>query len=77
MSFDAKKENFLLGECKYKNIPLDLGDLTNMQGKFTDPNGATEYYVLFSKSGFTQDVLDVAEKQSMLAVSINDIIVDV
>lgn len=74
MAFDAKKENFLLGECKYKNAPFDLGDLKNMQGKFPAPGGANVFYALFSKSGFTRDVVDAAGKQNMLAVSINDII---
>ena len=65
MAFDAQKENFLLGECKYKNSPFDLGDLKNMQGKFIAPDSVNVYYVLFSKSGFTRDVIGVADSQNI------------
>ena len=74
MAFDAKKENFLLGECKYKNAPFDLGDLKNMQGKFTAPNGANMYYALFSKSGFTEEVCKIAETHHASLLPAADIV---
>jgi hypothetical protein len=55
---DAKRENFILGECKFTNQPIDLNCLTSLQSKLSLQG--TIYYYLFSLSGFTQSVKDAA-----------------
>ncbi|MDD2216327.1 MAG: DUF234 domain-containing protein, partial [Eubacteriales bacterium] len=75
MATDQKKSNFLLGECKYKNAAFDLSDLTKMQEKFTlkNKNGRL-YYWLFSKSGFTDEVVCAATEQDIHLVTAEQLI---
>lgn len=57
VAMDAKKEKFLLGECKYKNSNFSYSDFLNMREKFNPQKRNCEmYYYLFSKSGFAADV---------------------
>ena len=64
MATDREKVNFLLGECKYKNSAVGLSDLTKMQEKFTPKaKNSRVYYWLFSKSGFTAEVMRIAAVQ--------------
>lgn len=51
---DATKANVIFGECKFKNEPFDLGQLTALQEKRV-LNGNAFYY-LFSLGGFTNAV---------------------
>lgn len=70
LAFDRREENFLVGECKYKNSPFGYSDLMRMQGKFTPQKKDSRiYYWMFSKSGFSDEVLQEAKKQGMYAIS--------
>lgn len=70
MAIDQKKEKFLLGECKYKNSLFDLSDLSQMKEKFMPKSKNSQiYYWLFSKSGFTNEVVRTAAEQGMRTVT--------
>ncbi len=54
--------DYLIGECKWRNEKLDLSVLNELKRKadiFNKNRGQT-YYVLFSKSGFTEAVREAA-----------------
>jgi len=55
------ENSILLGECKWQNDKVDMGilhDLTEKSILFDFPQ---KYYVLFSKSGFTEDLINYAK----------------
>lgn len=56
---DVTKTKFILGECKFKNEPMDLQQLNALMGKF-NMDSSEKYYYLFSLSGFTDAVLKSA-----------------
>ena len=70
----VQESRALFCECKWRNSPvtLDVIELLKERGElfqYTD-----KYYILFSKSGFTEQVLDYAEKHNdTMLVSFNDI----
>lgn len=75
MATDQKKENFLLGECKFKNSPFDMSELTRTQTKFKPKsNNSHLYYWLFSKSGFTDEVVRIATEQGIKTVTAEEIV---
>ncbi len=70
-------KDYLICECKWRNEKLDIGVLRTLKEKadlFTKARSQT-WYVLFSKSGFTDAVMEEAEKDdSMILVGIDDIL---
>lgn len=76
MATDAKKEHFLLGECKYTNNPFSLDNLKKMQAKFTPKSKNSQvYYWLFSKNGFTEDVIHIAAVQGIRTVTADQLVI--
>jgi AAA+ ATPase superfamily predicted ATPase len=75
MAIDKDKDNFILGECKFKNSPFKLSDLESMKNKFAPKNqNAKQYYFAFSKSNFTEDVIKEATFDSNLfLISLDDL----
>lgn len=55
------EENILLGECKWWNELVDISVLNALMEKGTLFNFKSKYYVLFSRVGFTQKVLELAK----------------
>ncbi len=71
------KNKFLICECKWKNELLDYGVLEDLKKKADafSTNRENTYYVLFSKSGFTQAVIDEASRdENIILVNLNDIV---
>ncbi len=73
----AKDGNdYLICECKWRNELLNYGVLEGLKKKadaYSNNRGKT-YYVLLSKSGFTQAVKEEAEKdRTILLVTLDDI----
>jgi len=69
--------DYLFGECKWKNAPMDYEVLQDLKDKTEAFGGNREnaYFVLFSKSGFTKKLLDEAIKdEKILLVSLEDIV---
>ena len=75
MALDHTKKNYLLGECKYKNSKFALSDFTHMKEKFK-PKGKelSLFYYLFSKNGFTEDVIAQSEKEKIKLITPMDLV---
>ena len=75
VAMNASKERLLIGECKYKNSPFPAGELSKLQEKAVALNAGTDKWVyLFSKSGFTQEVVEIAEKQGIQIVDLDELV---
>ena len=71
---DSKE--YLICECKWKNEKLDLSVLKQLKEKSNvfSKNRRKTWYVLFSKSGFTDAVIEEAKKDpSIMLVDLNQI----
>lgn len=66
-------KDYLIGECKWRNEKLDLAVLYGLQKKADvfNPRRTNTWFILFSKTGFTQAVTEEAEKNE------NIILVDI
>jgi hypothetical protein len=60
------KKKILIGECKYKNSPFDMGEFNALKEKPIHNSDADRYYYLFSKSGFTKDLLALESERVRL-----------
>lgn len=62
------KNEILFGECKYWNDPAGLNVITELQRKSEKVNypAKERYYAVFSKSGFTEELLNIAEKNQKI-----------
>ncbi len=69
-------KDYLICECKWRNEKLDIGVLKKLKEKadlFTKARNNT-WYVLFSKSGFTDAVVEAAEQDDrIMLVELKDI----
>lgn len=65
LATDRAKQSFLIGECKFKNRPLNQADITAAKQKF-QPKAIQVWYTFFSKSGFTEEVRAVADERTRL-----------
>lgn len=75
MATDRDRNNFLIGECKYKNADFDLSEMNTALVKFKPKKkDAKIYYCLFSKTGFTQQVHKAARQKEILLISVDDMI---
>ena len=60
-------KNYLIGECKWQNEKTDIGVLERLKEKadIFNKNGREEtWYALFSKSGFTDDLIEKSKQDS-------------
>ena len=59
-------KDYIFGECKWRNEKLDLPVLRELKTKadIFSTNRNNTYYVLFSKSGFTDAVINEAKSDS-------------
>lgn len=75
VAVDHAKQNYILGECKYKNSVLSSSDVKNMKQKFhPKKKGFTLYYWLFSKSGYEKEVAEAADEQALQLVTLDEIV---
>ncbi|ACM61714.1 hypothetical protein B0S90_0140 [Caldicellulosiruptor bescii] len=68
VAFD--NNNILFGECKWRNQKVDMSVLNNLIEKSMIFNNRKKFYVLFSKSGFADEVISFA-KQNPYVLLIN------
>lgn len=69
-------EDYIFGECKWRNEKLTLSVLCKLKAKAEvfGKNRNSTYYVLFSKSGFTEEVINEAKSDSSIVlVDLNEI----
>jgi AAA+ ATPase superfamily predicted ATPase len=60
VGINDKESNILFCECKYRNQPLDIHVVNSLMEKAGRWNYENKYFMFFSKSGFTQEVLSMA-----------------
>ena len=77
VAFDTKKKNILFGECKWTQQKVNVKTLKALQEKskkvkwYNDKR--TEYYILFSKSGFTDELISLARQtKNLILISERD-----
>ncbi|SFV70765.1 FIG00469868: hypothetical protein [hydrothermal vent metagenome] len=62
----TEKKKIILGECKYKERKVCKNELTKLEYKAMASNIPVETYVLFSKSGFSKELLASSSKNLRL-----------
>jgi len=71
---DAGKRRYILGECKYKNSAFTMSDLVTLQERSKSVSqGGEAFYFLFSRSGFTREVIDKAKSGGIAMFSAEDV----
>lgn len=73
MAVDRLHNSYILGECKYKNSKFSVNDYRSLQEKFKKED-AQIYYWLFSKSGFVDELYELADKENVILVEANHIL---
>ena len=72
LAADKGRNNYIVGECKFKNEKFDLGELKKLQEKFRFKGNA--YYYLFALSGFTDAVLrEAASDKNTMPLTLSDV----
>jgi len=76
VAVNAKYSKYFLGECKYKNTPINTSDFEKLKEKSSIvKKGAMVEYVLFSKSGFSKGLTEfVKESEHIKLYTLVDII---
>lgn len=70
----VQDDQALLGECKWRNADINMEILNQLLERGTLFHYKKQYYMLFSKTGFTKDVKDYAENISNIKlISFKDI----
>lgn len=64
LACDETKQNYIIGECKFRNEAFDLHELDRLKAKHE--RKGTIYYYLFSLGGFTDSVKNLSEKDKNL-----------
>lgn len=75
VAYDSNGEDILFGECKYSKNPKGIEILADLKGKAKGVKWKNEkrkeYYVIFSKSGFTKELLERAESDKSIILKGN------
>lgn len=74
MAVDRTKKKILLGECKYKNTKMQVSDLRHLQEKYKLGESEKAFFWLFSKKGFSDELLRVAKLEAVNLVTLNELI---
>ncbi|WP_461206636.1 ATP-binding protein [Clostridium sp. DL1XJH146] len=70
------KSNAIFGECKWRNELLDMKVVDSLIEKSNIQNFSNKYYIFFSKSGFTERVIQYEKTHdNILLYSLADIII--
>ncbi|WP_077369598.1 ATP-binding protein [Anaerosalibacter sp. Marseille-P3206] len=67
------KDNALIGECKWRNQLLDMSVVNSLIEKSQALRYKNKYYVFFSKSGFTEEVISFSKHNKKIML-INNIL---
>ena len=74
VALDPEGKNLILGECKYWAEPVGVSVLRNLEAKASsvawERDRRKVWYVLFSASGFTQDLIDEAASRTDLELCV-------
>ncbi|MCX7904701.1 MAG: ATP-binding protein [Caloramator sp.] len=70
VGLNFENNDILFGECKYLNVPVDVDVFHRLKEKSKlvewKKNERNEYFIIFSKSGFTDKLLNVAKENKNL-----------
>ena len=62
----TRDKKLILGECKYKDRTVCKNELTKLKQKAAESNIKVDVYALFSKSGFSKELLQVKDDNLLL-----------
>jgi len=68
----TKSKKIILGECKYKDRTVCKNELTKLKQKAAESGIKVDVYTLFSKSGFSKELLGM-KSESLLLFDLNDL----
>ena len=68
----TQNKKIILGECKYKERKICKNELNKLKEKALQSGIPVDVYVLFSKSGFSNELLGLKEK-NLLLFDLNDL----
>ncbi|PHS37465.1 MAG: hypothetical protein COB07_10710 [Sulfurovum sp.] len=68
----TKGKKLILGECKYKDRKVCKNELTKLKTKALESGIKVDVYVLFSKSGFSNELLSNKD-ENLLLFDLNDL----
>lgn len=68
----SKDKKIILGECKYKDRKVCKNELTKLKAKAHESGIKVDVYALFSKSGFSNELLQTQNKD-LLLFDLNDL----
>ena len=68
----TKSKNIILGECKYKDRTVCKNELTKLKQKAAESGIKVDTYALFSKSGFSKELLGMRDEH-LLLFDLNDL----
>ncbi len=69
----SKDKKIILGECKYKDRKVCKNELTKLKVKAEESAIKVDVYALFSKSGFSKELLGM-KNENLLLFDLNDLI---
>ncbi len=55
-----------MGECKYKDRTVCKNELTKLKQKVAESNIKVDVYALFSKFGFSKELLQMSDEKLLL-----------
>ena len=68
----TKDKKIILGECKYKDRKVCKNELTKLKMKAAESGIKVDTYALFSKSGFSKELLGM-KNENLLLFDLNDL----
>jgi len=68
----TKSKKIILGECKYKDRTVCKNELTKLKQKAAESGIKVDVYALFSKSGFSKELLGMKDEK-LLLFDLNDL----
>ncbi len=76
-ALNEDKKSVIFGECKWTNRPVDVPVYDDLKRKSAsvqwNNDNRNEYFILFSKSGFTDKLKDIAEQDKVLLFDLKKI----
>ena len=69
----AEGNEYIIGSCKYRNTPVGVDELELLK-QYADVFGKGEkyHYYIFSKSGFTQGLQELADEGEVRLVTLQN-----
>lgn len=68
----TRSKKVILGECKYKDRKVCKNELTKLKAKALESGLKVDVYALFSKSGFSNELLHIQDEK-LLLFDLNDL----